>query len=96
MRYGNRWFLEKPLMEDGPPQRLANFTNTEAYEITLLEKSNRTSGWNPYSSLMCNLLLYLEIRFSNFTQCDNADCREEERYYITLMETVLVNAITGF
>jgi hypothetical protein len=57
-----------------------NFTNSAGAEIRLFKES--TPGWwTEYKSTMSQAFDKLKVKFSNFIQCDDEDCKAQESYF---------------
>lgn len=63
----------------GHRQRFVNFTNSPEAEIRLLQ--NRTGKWVAHGSTMQTELEKFDVKFSNFIQCDQEDCNDQESYF---------------
>lgn len=75
---GGHW--TKGSWKMGHRQRFVNFTNSADEEITLLKRSD-PDKWTAYRTKMSQVMARFRVKFSNFIQCDDADCKAEEDYF---------------
>jgi len=64
----------------GHRQRFVNFTNTPNGDIVLLKKSS-DGQWMPQHTVLSKVQKKFKVEFSQFIQCDDEDCKEQEDYF---------------
>lgn len=65
----------------GHRQRFVNFTNFADADIQLLDGATTPGQWKPVKAKMSAVMDKFHVKFSQFIQCDDSDCKEQAEFF---------------